>query len=126
MGKELLEKLNNDNYKIVNELIEIISYEKINTKDQLKDYQDKLFKIEGKVMNNSEKILRCINQINDAIHISEGLDFIEFQKFINMKKQLKTVKEEEKIKLIIKIFNTLGLEMMFPYEAYNLIVNNEL
>ena len=38
MGDELIKKMNNNNYRIINELIEIITDENINNIDELKIY----------------------------------------------------------------------------------------
>jgi len=127
MGEELLKKFNNDNYKIINELIEVITDEKIDNVDSLEKYQESLFIINGEKMDENNKISYCINSIKSNPYISEGLDFMDIQNVMSMKQRLNdNISNEEKIILIIKLYSILEKEMMLPFEAYKLIVGGKL
>ncbi|MBR3897680.1 MAG: hypothetical protein IKJ43_00170 [Bacilli bacterium] len=125
MGEELLCKINNNNYKIVNELIELITDENINSTSKLKQYQDELFMIDGKKLNQDEQIEYCIKNIQINGTIPETMDFTDVQKVIKLKEKLNTKKEEKEISVII-LYSLLGKDMMLPYDAYNYIINNKL
>lgn len=127
MGEELLKKFNNDNYKIINELIEVITDEKIDNVDSLEKYQESLFIINGEKMDENNKISYCINSIKSNPYISEGLDFMDIQNVMSMKQRLNdNISNEEKIILIIKLYSILEKEIMLPFEAYKLIVGGKL
>ena len=125
MKEEILNKINNNNYKIINELIDIIIEENIKYEDDLKKYQDSLFVINGKTLKHDDKIDYCINTILNT-PVSEGLFFLDMQEVINFKENINSLSKEEKIKRIIIIYSLMDLDMMLPYDAYKLIMNNEL
>ena len=124
MKEKILNKINNNNYKIINELIDIIIEENIKYEDDLKKYQDSLFVINGKTLKHDDKIDYCINTILNT-PVSEGLFFLDMQEVINFKENINSLSKEEKIKRII-IYSLMDLDMMLPYDAYKLIMNNEL
>lgn len=126
MSDELLNKINNNNYKIVNELIELLIDEKISTKEELKKYQNDSFVINGNLLNHNKQLEYCVNNINTNGLISEGTDFIDIQKVELLKGKLKIKDELTLTKNVIILYSMLNKEMMLPYDAYNLIVNGEL
>ena len=67
MGENLLKKINNNNYKIVNELIEIITEENISSIEDLYDYQNDYFKINGRNLSHNEQIEYCTKKINSNL-----------------------------------------------------------
>ena len=125
MGEEILKKINNNNYKIVNELINLITEENIKSEEELKEYQDNLFKIDGILMNHEEEIDYCVKTIL-SIPASEGLFFLDMQEVINFKENVNSLSIEEKNKRVIIIYSLMNLDMMLPYDAYKLIMSNNL
>ena len=125
MGEEILKKINNNNYKIVNELIDLITEENIKSEEELKEYQDNLFKIDGKLMNHEEEIDYCVKTILST-PASEGLFFLDMQEVINFKENVNSLSIEEKNKRVIIIYSLMNLDMMLPYDAYKLIMSNNL
>ncbi|MBR5662516.1 MAG: hypothetical protein IKX00_02550 [Bacilli bacterium] len=126
MGNELLKKMNNNNYKIINELIEIIADENINTIDELRTYQNNLFKVNGKKLNHDEQIEYCIKLTRNT-HIKENIDFVDIQKIGIIKEKLNNNNSNKGIMvLLIQLMSLLEENMLLPYDAYNLIMNNEL
>lgn len=127
MGDELIKKMNNNNYKIINELIEIITDENINNIDELKIYQNNFFKIDGKEICHDEQIEYCITAIKSNTSIKENIDFIDIQKIGKIKEKMNNNNsKKEKILLLIQLMSLMGENMMLPYDAYSLIINNEL
>lgn len=125
MGEEILKKINNNNYKIVNELIDLITEENIKSEEELKEYQDNLFKIDGELMNHEEEIDYCVKTILST-PASEGLFFLDMQEVINFKENVNSLSIEEKNKRVIIIYSLMNLDMMLPYDAYKLIMSNNL
>ncbi len=126
MSNELLNNINNNNYKIINELIELLIDEKINTNEELKKYQNDLFAINGNNLNHAEQLKYCIKNIKTNGLISENTDFADIQRIELLKKELDTENELILTKNIIVLYSMLNKEMMLPYDAYNLIINGEL
>ena len=123
MENELLKKINNDNYRIINELIEVIKEEGISSLSDLKEYQDGYFQIDGKILNHSEQIDYCKKNIESNPYIPEDLDFVDIQKIDNLKNKLKyNSSEEEDAIILIQLFTLLGRNNPLPYDAYNLIM----
>ena len=110
MKDKIYNKINDKNKKIVEELL------------------DNLFKIDGKYMNKDEKINYCINLINNSSYLSEDLDFLEVRDLADMRYKLNddNCSDIEKEILIIKIFSLVDYNMMLPYTAYELILDDKI
>lgn len=126
MSEELLNKMNNNNYKIVDELIAIIEENNIGSIDELKKYQDGLFVINNQTMNHDEEINYCSSVINSTVGISEDKDFVDVQNIMKLKRKITNCNFEEKIISLIRLFSLLDKEIMLPYDAYILIMNDKL
>ena len=126
MKEEIYKKINTENKKIVEFLIDIIESEDINNLEELKNYQEKLFQKNGKYISDKEKINYCINLINNSSYMSEDLDFLEIRDLTNMKYKLRdsSCSDLEKKILIIKIFALVNYNMMLPYDAYKFILDD--
>ena len=121
MTEELLKKINNDNYNIINELVNIIVNNKINDLEELKKYQDSLFTINGKVLNHNEQLDYCKRIIISDSYVKEDIDFIDLQKVLKLKEELNEALDSKKI---IELMSLLDKTMLLPYDAYNMIMNN--
>ena len=126
MGEELLKKINNNNYKIVNELIELIVTENIDSILKLKEYQDELFRTNGILLSHDNEIKYCINNIQKNGIIPENVDFIDAQKIIKLNENIVSQNLEEQTLTVIVLYSLLDKEMMLPYDAYNLIMNGKI
>jgi len=126
MKEELLKKINNNNYKIINELIELITDENINNVSELKEYQNELFRTNGNLLSHKEEINYCVNNIKVNGFVSEKTDFIDLQKIIKLKQNLDIQSEEEQNINIIILYSLLEKEMMLPYDAYIFIINDKI
>ena len=124
MGEELLKKMNNENYRIINELIDLIVEEKIESIEELKNYQDNFFTIDDKKLNHQEQIEYCKKIIYDNPYVKEDMDFIDIQNVRTLKEELKQNKPlEEETKIIIKLMSLMDKDLLLPYDAYNMIMN---
>lgn len=127
MIEELEKRINNKNYKIINDLVEVITTYKISSLDELKDFQDKLFTFNNIILNDKEKIDYCIKSLKSFPYDYDLLSFKEIQDYKQLMIDLENEKEmKEKIKILIKLYTLTQREMIFPYDAYNMLIRNEL
>lgn len=127
MIDELQKKINNNNFKIINDLVEIILDKKIITIDELKLYQENNFKISGNVLSDEKKVEHCIKAIENYPFDYDFLDFKEIQIYKKLMLELKSnVSLEIKIKDLIIIYSLTQKEMLFPFYAYDMILKNIL
>ena len=127
MLKILISNISNTNAHLVYALSEIITENEINSEEELKEFEDKIFTINGKILQNEERVeyVEKLYKLSPSECID--LSFDELMLKTGYVKQLKyTTSNEEKIKIYILLFDLLGKEMYFPYEAYKLIKNKEI
>ena len=124
MTEELLKRINNDNYRIINELADIIINNKINNIDELKAYQDSLFTIKGNKLSHSEQINYCKKIIDSNPYIKEDIDFLDLQRIQKLKEELKNNSSKNVDKRIIELMSLLEKSMLLPFDAYNMIMND--
>ncbi len=127
MIEELEKRINNKNYRIINDLVEVITTYKISSLNELKDFQDKSFTFNKIILNDKEKIDYCIKSLKSFPYDYDLLSFKEIQDYKQLMIDLENEKEiKEKIKLLIKLYTLTQREMIFPYDAYNMLIRNEL
>lgn len=125
--EELRKKINNDNYKIVEELGQIIIDLKINSLEDLRKQEDYLFTYNGNVLNNQERINYCLELIKYLNEDYELLSFKDIQKYKQLKLELSNnISIEDKIKNLVILFNMTNRDMLFLTETYHFIINGEL
>lgn len=122
--EELRNKMNNDNYKIIEELAQIIIDLKINSLEELKKQEDDLFVYNNKKLTDDERINLCMEMIKYTTGDYDLLSFEEIQKYKQLKLELESnISNEEKIKNLIILFNMTDRDMLFLTEAYKFIIN---
>lgn len=127
MIEELEKRINNKNYRIINDLVEVITTYKISSLNELKDFQDKSFTFNKIILNDKEKIDYCIKSLKSFPYDYDLLSFKEIQDYKQLMIDLENEKEiKEKIKILIKLYTLTQREMIFPYDAYNMLIRNEL
>ncbi|MEG1821040.1 MAG: hypothetical protein RR201_02220 [Malacoplasma sp.] len=127
MIDELQKKINNNNFKIINDLVEIMLDKKIITIDELKLYQENNFKIDGNVLSDDKKVEYCIKVIENYPFDYDFLDFKEIQIYKRLMIELKSnISLEIKIKNLIIIYSITKKEMLFPFYAYDMILKDIL
>ena len=123
---EIKKHINENNSSIINELVELISIYNLKNLKDLKDLEESFFRTNNHNLNKKEKINYALTIMITADDY-ENLTFEEIQIYKTYKNNiLKTNNLEEKIKNIIKLYNLSKRELIFPYEAYNLIIENKL
>jgi len=127
LSNELIKYVTNSNSKIVKQLVDIINSKKINSMEELKNYEDRLFTINGKILENNERIQYCYDMYEKFSFEYDDLSFSECKLERKYYDELnENFDNEYKIELLIKLFSLTGREIYFLTEAYNLIINQKL
>lgn len=108
---ELMKHPTNKNMNFIKELSEYIIENKISNIEDLKDLYD---------------INKLFNRINNSINKWDELNVTETKELYTLKHEFDKQIEEEKIKRIIKIHALLDFELVFKYQTYKMIVNDEI
>ena len=85
---ELLKHKNSNNENLVNELIECIESENINSKEDLQILENRYFTINGKLLNDKEKIQYCVLSMANYHCDYDNLSIEEINLFSQLKKSL--------------------------------------
>lgn len=126
LANNLINNINNDNSYLVKQLVSIINNYKFETIEDLIQYENRIFTIDNKILNKEERITYCMDMYNSFSDEYIDLTFEQCQlerKYLNTLKE--NISNNEKIKLLIKLFSLTGRELFFIKEAYDLIVNKE-
>ena len=124
--RNLLKHQNKDNLPITKELSDIIKKSNIQTLEQLKEFEEEIFKTNNKKLSKKEKINYAF-EIMIPSYDYEFLTFEEIQIYKTYRNNILTMEnDDEKIKNLIKLYSLANRELVFPFEAYNLIINDEL
>ena len=122
----LLNHQNNNNFNIIKELIKIIQDDNLKTVNGIKNFEQNLFTFNHKILTKQEKINYALSIIKTSEDY-EMMTFLEIQTYKKYKTKINdTGNLDEKIKYLIKLYNLAQREMIFPYEAYNFIIENKL
>lgn len=126
--ENLLKKINSNNSTIVMSLSSIITSKKIKTLDELLEYENNKFIIDGKKLTKEEQVKYCIEILNSFPYDYDELDYEEIQVYKKNRKILddETCEINEKILSIIIIFSLTHRELYFPYEAYKYILDSKI
>ena len=126
MIENLLKHKTKANSNIIKELIEIIKSSDIKSEKELKNLEDENFNMNGKILNIKERVNYILSVTNSSFDY-EFLTYDEIQIYKQYKQNIVNGKtNEEKIINIIKLYNLAKRELLFPYFAYNLIIENKL
>lgn len=127
MIDKLQKKINNNNFNIINDLVEIIADKKITTIEELRICQEKNFIINGKEMPDKNKVEQCINIMENYPFDYDFLNFKEIQVYKKLMLELKkNISLEIKIKDLIILYSMTKREMLFPLYAYNMVLKDIL
>ena len=127
MLTELISKITNSNARLIHSLSEIITENNIKTEKELKLLEDNIFTQNGKVLKLEQRV-DFIDKIYQANPGEErDLSFDDLMLKTAYTKQLKRENSlDGKIKTFILLFDLLGKQLYFPYQAYKLIKNKEI
>ena len=127
----LIDNLNshrtNKNKDLVNELIEVIKDNNINSIEQLVSLEDRKFTIAGKTLNIKERIKYCFLSIENSYYDYDGMLLDEIKELKKLKESiLLNIDDKTKILNLIKIYNITNREIIFIKEVYEYIINGSL
>lgn len=124
---ELLKHISNDNSKIIKEITEIICVNKINNMEELQQYENNKFKVNGYMLNKEEQVDYCINAFNSFSDDYLDLSFDECKLKSNYLTMLNgNINNEDKILVLIRLFSLTGREMFFPFEACRYVIEGRI
>ena len=126
MIEELLKHKTKTNSNIIKSLIEIIKSSNVKSLEDLKKIENETFTLSGKILNIEERIDYILSITISSLDY-EFLTFEEIQIYKKYKLNIINGKNnEEKLINIIKLYDLANRELLFPFEAYNLIIKNKL
>ena len=125
--KELISHKTSKNEALVGELIDYIEEENILNINQLKSFEDRIFTIDGKVLNDNQRIKYCWSIIGNAYYDYDGLSSNEIRVLKSLKESITSdISDKEKIFNLIKINILTNREIMVVKEAYEYILKGVL
>ncbi len=124
---ELIEKIKqhqgNNNKRICNELIDAINDYNINSEEELLNYENKFF-----IETDLNK--RIDMKYKEYLADTSRFEFLDNDDFLNLDEYEKLLNESndslEKCKYLILIYDYINFMLYFPYEAYLLIIKDNL
>lgn len=126
MIEKLLKHKTKTNSNIIKSLIEIIKSSNVKSLEDLKKIENETFTLSGKILNIEERIDYILSITISSLDY-EFLTFEEIQIYKKYKLNIINGKNnEEKLINIIKLYDLANRELLFPFEAYNLIIKNKL
>ena len=124
---ELIDELqahkSKNNTSVCEELIEIIKEHKINSKEELLAYENEYFyddDLDKKIDQKYKSYILDYTRFDNATNS----DIIKLNEYEEAMK--KVPNSLEKCKYLILIYDYIGYELAFPYEAYSLIITDNL
>lgn len=124
---ELVKYKTSNNEKIVNDLIECINEENIDSLDKLSILEDNYFTMDNKLLNTKQRIKYCIMMYDRAYYDYDGLSLEELNILKSLKDEIKSdISDNDKILRIIRYNSLTNRDIMFFKEAYEYIVNGLL
>ena len=126
MIEKLLNHKTKTNSNIIKSLMEIIKSSNVKSLEDLKKIENETFTLNGKILNIEERIDYILSITISSLDY-EFLTFEEIQIYKKYKLNIINGKNnEEKLINIIKLYDLANRELLFPFEAYNLIIKNKL
>lgn len=126
MLNTLKNHLTKNNTNLVKELVHVIKINKISSIEELIDFENKQFTINGKLLNKQERIAYASKISLESYWDYDGLDLDEINAIDDLKQSLKSnISDEDKIYNLIKLFDITGNECLFVSEAYNLVISDK-
>lgn len=122
--KKLQEHITDQNIDYIEELVDIIIEEKIESIDDLKVYENKYNNVDSSNLYN-DVIYNYIKEIDDNPYEYEGRLYDDIQTLKQERKMMNSDIIEDKIFHLIKYFKMTNRENPFPYITYELITNNK-
>jgi hypothetical protein len=128
MIETLKTHLNETNSHLIKHLSRIIKNNHITSIEELIEFENKQFTIDGKLLDKEGRIKYASKMALQSYWDYDNLDSIEEINYVSdLKESLKQdISDEEKIYNIIKLFDIVGNECLFVSDAYKLIVEGKI
>jgi hypothetical protein len=128
MIETLKTHLNETNSHLIKHLSRIIKNNHITSMEELIEFENKQFTIDGKLLDKEGRIKYASKMALQSYWDYDNLDSIEEINYVSdLKESLKQdISDEEKIYNIIKLFDIVGNECLFVSDAYKLIVEGKI
>ena len=124
MIKDLIDKKNEKNNRIIDQLIKLIEDFDIKNEADLKRLEEDFFMVDNQSV---DKIEFCSNKIYKDVYIFEFMDYEDIEEMEKLKDLCNSEPDEQKkLFYIIKLFDKAGYELYLPYTAYKYIISGEL
>ena len=126
--KELAERLrqftNNENVRIIDDLVSLIIDNEIDNIDELKELEESNF-VKGLTLENkaSEAYLSMIKDV----YKYDNMNSLQIDRLDDLKDFYNnSTSTEDKVLYLIKIYDLLHYQLAFPFCAYSLIIKSRL
>lgn len=128
MIETLKTHLNETNSHLIKHLSRIIKNNHITSIEELIEFENKQFTIDGKLLDKEGRIKYASKMALQSYWDYDNLDSIDEINYVSdLKESLKQdISDEEKIYNIIKLFDIVGNECLFVSDAYKLIVEGKI
>jgi len=124
--QELQTHANNENIYYIEELANIIIDENINSVQELEEYEKQYNKVNGEYQTIEESIKKWIKIIDQYPYEYDGLLYDQIQELKIERKLIDFRKIKNKILHIIKYYYLTKRDNPYPYQTYQLIIQNKL
>jgi len=124
--QELQTHANNENIYYIEELANIIIDENINSVQELEEYEKQYNKVNGEYQTIEESIKKWIKIIDQYPYEYDGLLYDQIQELKIERKLIDVGTLENKILHIIKYYYLTKRDNPYPYQTYQLIIQNKL
>ncbi len=124
MAEALVKFTNNENVRIIDDLVSLIIDNEVDNIDELKELEESNF-VKGLTLENkaSEAYLSMIKDV----YKYDNMNNIQINRLDNLKEFYNSSHNiEDKILYIIKIYDLLHYQLAFPFCAYSLILKSRL
>jgi len=124
--QELQTHANNENIYYIEELANIIIDENINSVQELEEYEKEYNKVNDEYQTIEESIKKWIKIIDQYPYEYDGLLYDQIHELKRERKLIDVGTLENKILHIIKYYYLTKRDNPYPYQTYQLIIQNKL
>lgn len=119
----LLEYMNDDNARLIKNIVKLMSKNNINNKEELIEYVHK--NIDSRFKDSDDKLKHCLDLIENSSYTMDSMDGEESYSYLNLKDDLED-EDCDVILTIIKLFELCKFEQVYILEAYDYIMQGTL
>ena len=124
--QELQAHANNENIYYIEELADIIIDEKINSIQELEEYEKQYNKVNDEYQTIENSMKKWIEIIDKYPYEYDGLLYDQIQELKKERKLIDDGTTENRVLHIVKYYYLTKRDNPFPYQTYQLIIHNKL